>query len=443
MGIRDSIAKLIANPPKHYVFDDAIRTIPLAANSRVIAIDSSKPLTAKTTPTIPRVRKTELEGVYLNDPIIFNFVNKITQIIMSANYRLVGEEKSINFFEDFFDSVGFKGGEVDWNEILYSIFQHQMIYGEAWNELIPAKRDKNRIVDIDIIDPKKMDYALDSMQRIVMDQFMNPVGYTQTLPTDYNIETQIEPPSTVVLMPNQVFLPPERIAHYKLYTIGDRFYGIGLVEPAYYSSIRKMNTESGWANSVERDGFPKKILEFGDENHEPTEEMIQRGLEKIKEMDSMGVIASPYWVKLKLLQSKSPEKLQEYSEYFTNQEVAASGLAKAFATGWGETTNRSTLNRLEALSKMALKDIVRRTTKVIENKIIKPVAISNNVDPIKIVWGELSIEELDSKIKRIVSCVQAGLLVPDKNLEDYIRKLEDLPGRDKNAYGTNKTIASQ
>jgi hypothetical protein len=102
-------------------------------------------------------------------------------------------------------------------------------------------------------------------------------------------------------------------------------------------------------------------------------------------------------------------------------------MPKAFATGAGEETNRSTLNRQEAILKMTLKDIVNRTTGTIQKYIINPIAEYEKIKPVKMVWGEISVEELDGKSKRLASYVTSGLIKPDANIESLIRKMEDLP----------------
>ena len=109
--------------------------------------------------------------------------------------------------------------------------------------------------------------------------------------------------------------------------------------------------------------------------------------------------------------------------------VTVGGLPQALATGEADTTNRATLNRLESLAKLSLKDIVRSTVASIEKQIIIPVAKSNGIPPVKIQWGEILIEELDDKSKRLSTYVQAGLLTPDENLEKLVRLIENLPER--------------
>lgn len=432
MGLKSKVINLFSSTPvptnkTFYNFYSAPETL-----SNTVTIESDKPISKKTTPTLPMVDKAQLEAAYKCEPTIFNAINKTTQLIMAAGYRLLGDdEESVKFFTDFFDSIGSQGGELEWEELLNSVFKHQMIYGEAWNELIPAIGD-SKIVDIDLIDPKKMDYAKDSNDKIVLDKWGDPVGYVETLPFDYSADSKYLAPKEAVIQPNQIFFPVDNIAHYKLYTVGDGFYGIGMIEPSYNMILRKLNMEEALANALNRVGFPTRRVKVGDLNHEPTEEQVRNAATDIKNMSYMGVTSHPYWVDVFLDEAQHPEKLQEQLNYFIAQIVTGSGLPAALATGKGEETNRATLNRQEALAKLTLKDIVRRTTRIISKNIIIPVAKANNVNPVKISWGEISIEELDGKAKRLEAYVKSGLLTPDKLIEDLIRKYEELPKRETN-----------
>ncbi len=430
MGLTEFITSKILSQKQTTTFASVITkpySVELASRKKIVVDDSSIPTGMKTTPTISRVSKAELEAVYMSEPNMFNAINKTYQLIMSAGYRLLGDAKSVKFFEEFFRTIGSRGGELEWIELLTSIFKHQLIYGEAWIEKIPAKRDSEKIVDLQLIDPKKMNYAKDSENKIALDVYGNPLGYVEKLPIEYTIEKKQIPPKPVTLDTNEIFFNPDQIAHFKLYTIGDSFYPIGIIEPTYRTIVRKLNMEQALANSVDRNGFPRLLIEIGDDNHEPTEEMIQRAVEKIKDLNYMGVIGHPYWMKTKMVEASNPEKLQQHLEYYTDQICTGTGLPKALVTGLGAETNRATLNRQESLAKLTLKDTIRRTLKSFEKEVVEPVAFSNGVNPVKFLWGEISIEELDGKATRLTKYTQAGLIIPDKGIEKVLRKFEDLP----------------
>ena len=78
--------------------------------------------------------------------------------------------------------------------------------------------------------------------------------------------------------------------------------------------------------------------------------------------------------------------------------------------------------------KLTLKDTIKRTIRGIESKVFRRISELEGFKEVpKIEWGEVNLEELDSKINRIVSLSKRGLITADADLEEYLRKLENLP----------------
>jgi len=396
---------------------------------------SPVPVAKKATPELERMvpgQLKELEQCYTKNGIIHNSINVLTQIIMSAGYSLKGSKEAVEYFSEFFDNVGYTGGETNWRNILTKTFQYQFIYGFCPWEIIygtieKGSLKKSAIVDLDIIDPKRFDYAKDSSDRIALDDYGNPVGYTQSVPSMERVNNKIAPPPQVSLQGNKIFLPPERVAHFKLYEVGDGFYGIGLIEPIYKSYLRQLAVEDGFANASYRVGFPLIDASVGDETHDATPEQITKVAEQLKDINSLTAFSHPSWLKIGLLESRQSAKIRNFLDYWMDVMITGMGIPKAFATGLGETTNRSTLNRQEYIFKIRLKDIIERTVGVLESKVIRRISQVNRVPPVKIQWGEISLEELDSKMERIARCAKHGLITPNPETEDYIREIEGMP----------------
>lgn len=390
------------------------------------------PLTSKRESEIERIALDKLENYYWKDAVIFNTINKITQIIMRAGYRFVGEKESVEFMEKFVEQIGYRGGELTWEELLERTFKYQCIYGNSWWELIYNKG--GNIVDIDSIDPVRMDYAKDGMQ-IALDDQLKPLGYVYTLPFGREVKRRIEPPEGVSLMGNQVFLPPEKVAHFKLYTVGDGFYGIGLIEPIYNTTVRKEDAEAGFANSAHRTGFPLFLFKGGNEMHEPREDRIQNAVNELQKVSSLNAFGMPYYDDLRILEAKGTRFLRTFLDYFIDQQVAGMGMPKAFATGSGEATNRATLARQEYILKLSLLTLIKRTLSTIHSKVFYKICSAEGLKPPKLLWGEVALEELDAKADRITKYVREGIIIPDKNIEELVREIEELPPKsEKDEY---------
>jgi hypothetical protein len=197
--------------------------------------DTGAPHAVKTTyPIVQRVPLLELELTYLYNPVVFNGINKIVQTIMSANHQVSAKDPKVQkFYDTFLAELGNSGSDITWEELLSQLFKFQCIYGRAFVENIFNKKG-NRIVDWDLIDPKKMDYAKSGNARIVLDKFNKPIGYIEVVPMEVPVPDNFLPPDIapyITMWPNSIYLEPKRVAQIKLFTVGDGFYPIGLVEP--------------------------------------------------------------------------------------------------------------------------------------------------------------------------------------------------------------------
>ena len=387
-------------------------------------LSGGKPAGKKTTPDLERVNPANLERLYMMNPTIFNGINKIVQTIISAGYELkCSNSRTKKAYQDFFDNLGNSGNDITWDELLNLMFKHQILYGNAWTETIFNKKG-NRIVDLDMIDPKKMDFAKKASGDYALDMFGRPVGYIETLPYGVSGEGLGDiPPEGVSKGGNQIFFEPRRIAHFKLFTVGDGFKGIGLVEPMFQQSKWKLNIEKALANSVHNSGFPMKKIKVGDINHEPNPEQIQSILEKIKSASYDKIIGLPYYVDVDYLQAKAAENMKEHLEYFNTQEITALGAPKPFVSGGGEETNRATLGNQERMFKQTLKDVIRRTCTSIRKYIFKRMAdLDPKYAPVpELVWRDIEETAEMDRAKVLLEAVKVGVLNPEDVKEELLK----------------------
>lgn len=395
------------------------------------SVKADEPKTVRFETDIIRQKKKDLMQMFVSNPICFNTVNKYVQLTMSADFNFTGADEDVKFFDNFYDNIGNSGTGMDKYDLFAETFRHQFITGDAYQENIFNKRG-SKIVDLDIVNPISIDFVRNQKGMILLDDNQNIVGYTQTVPSsqDVPLVQKFNFPTDSRVDNNQLFIPKERITHFKLYKVGDGFDGLGIIEPIYNSSLRKLNSEKGFAEAASRLGSPIITAQIGDSLHEPTPQQVQNSLTEISKVNQKSAFAYPYTTKISLLEPRKPEKLKEYLDYFSQSEITGMGMPAAFATGKGEETNRATLSRQEYLLKLSMKEIIKRTIKVIEEKQIKVIARQYGVNPVKIKWGEIALEEVDAKSTRLAQYADKGLLTPDMKLENYIRDLEGLPKKE-------------
>lgn len=386
-------------------------------------------------PENPLVSFSELELAYKTDSLNFGAINKSSQMIMAGGFKEFTHTKSgvVKKYKEFFENIGYIGNDITFDELLQSIFRDQMIFGNAFVEIIFNDTEDN-IVDLAIIDPKKIDYAKTSDGKIVLDKNGKPIGYIikfgngtyaegDPLPVRYERHIQIEA--------NSIFVLSKRICHFKLYTVGDRFYGEGLLESSYKSVLYKKNIEKGQANSIYLKGFSPLIGYVGNERRMATPQDMKSVLEKIKDIDSTKIGVFPDWVKIEPLDMTSTDLAQSALKDMRTDQMASLSAPQALISGSGEETNRATLSDQRTLWEFTLKDIIKETMSYFKKYILKPINEYNNFGGVPdIQWGELRAENIDNTIEYIIKLLTAksshiteGFRL---DIEDELRKLMNI-----------------
>jgi len=376
-----------------------------------------------------RVSLEELELAYMRHALTFNAINRNVQTILTTRERLIHPDpKIVEYFTKFLADVGHRGGQLSWRELKELIFRYQLIYGTQYTELIEDTSGK-QIMDLDSIDPKQMDYAKSGVN-IVLDKFGNPVGFVQSVPYEYSedIRKTIKAPSKVLLKGNQIFIPASRIAHFKFWTVGPGFYPIGLIEPAYQSIKTVLILNKDYAERAHTILFPTRVATVGTENHEPSPEKIKAVNDNMKRATAATEIAIPYHIKLAVLESKNPDSMKTFLEYFNQDIIQASGVPAPYATGQSKNANKATLQMLNQIYELGLKDYVERTCRAIENNIFRPIAEKNGLSGYpRIQIGPVGVDERDEKFKRLMEYIKEGVINPtDPAVKKYISEIEDI-----------------
>ena len=372
-----------------------------------------------------------LEYTYRKDSTYFNAINTYIMILDQAGHYFSGDEEAVDYLKAFFKKVDTYNGGMDEEEYIDTFARYLCIYGNFYNEFIYDS--EGQIVDLTVLDPKKIDYARSSSGKIIFKN-KKPIGYIEKLYLyGYEIyKNKYTAPKEVYLTTYDIYIPSDRMAHMKLFTTGDRLYGIGFIEPGYSFSKYKLNLQNNYANSALKHSSAKLVAKVGNELHEPTPTLVKNTLRDIKKTDNKSVFALPYWVDLMYLQPGSPESSESSLKYYDAQEVTATGLPAALATGAGEATNRSTLNIQTKFLMYKVKYLMRRIAKVFNKEVINPILKSAGIEgSAELKWGNIDFEELTEKAKRLSLYAKQGLITPNKDLEQYILGLEDINLKDK------------
>lgn len=357
-------------------------------------LGESRPVRIKTTSVksaklkFRRLDLDELERIYLTDALVRNSISASVQLF-DCDYEIKASGKIKEKTQDFLDFI-------DFPQLRKEIAKNCFIYGDAWNELIDKD---NRLIGAINLSPRTIDYQKTTDKLINLDEYGNPKGYMQKVDFDQMVDPKVQKKIKNIGNVQGIPLRPDQIARFYFDSVGEGWYGIGLIEPIYSVTLGKNEAEAGLAHVINKVGFPIIINTVGDIEHEPTADMINKGAELIRDLNYKTELSVPYYMKPDTLKITRIEKLREYLQYFIEQQITGIGLPGAIATGGGESVNRSTLVTQVKIF-MKINDARRKTFANQFNKqILTRLAKSNNWPQIPKLVPTLS--DLDSILEGI------------------------------------------
>ncbi len=286
-----------------------------------------------TVPEFKRLDLAEAERIYMTDALVRNAINTSVHLF-DCDYEIEASTSRIkNEVEVFLDSI-------DFPQLRRDIARDAFVYGDAWCELVYKN---NELIGVVGLNPRTIDYQKTNMGAIKLDRYGNPVGYLQAVNAEQIMDSQIQRRLVTVGGVTGIPLRNDQVARFYFDKIGDGWYGLGLIEPIYSVTLGKNEAEMGLSHVIHKVGFPIIIMSVGDEEHEPSPDMINNGLNLIKDLNYKTELSIPYYMKVDTLKVTRIEKLKEFLDYFIEQQITGMGLPGAIATGRGEDVNRSTL----------------------------------------------------------------------------------------------------
>jgi len=369
------------------------------------------------TESTARIDPNQLEIVYNKDPIAFNGTNLLVRTILSTPHRI---EPALKRDTKITEAI-LPQRKLD--KILRQTFKHGIIFGHAWYEKLKDKSGK--LVDLEVLDPKSMDYLRDDYGNVLYDQTgRQPQSYVQYIPQN------VAPVDGEIRVGSKRAIPLalEDIVHFKFNEVSDSSLGVGFIEPLYNTIKNKMNIEQGLSQSIIRHGFPIFHAKLGDERHEPLPDQIDEMYESLKNLDESTELVTPYYNEIQILESKQTTDTAQHLSYFIDQQIAGMGVPRPLVTGGGEATNRSVLERQQIIFQQTIKDLQETVSTTFEEQVLAKLAEDYGLSGTpELMWEDTNIESITAKAERLQGYSSVGLLIADKPIRDYIREKERLP----------------
>jgi len=370
----------------------------------------SPSLGLKTGLEIQRIEKIELEKLYIANPIAFNCVSKYVYGVSKRPFKLESTTKTENKTLDKITKQTRMRSRV-----IPDLVKDMCVFGTGWRYLLPNQ--DGRILRLSERDPKFMDIAKSDEHGKpypLLDDYEEPEYYVQYLEAFQQVPPEWKTKEIQQLGKRALRYEKYQILRANLFSIGDSFEGLGILEPMYIAGKNLNDVERATTQSILRLAYPIIYALVGDDRVYPTAQMIDETFEMMKEVNERTVFTLPSFVKPGILETKKPDQMTENLGYYVDQMVAASGLPKTLATGAGEGANKHTLAELMRFLAGSFFMIQLSLKEAFETQFLPVIKETENLQ------GELSFKWLDTELEDVSTKVQPSLVEPPNEEPDGI-----------------------
>jgi len=385
----------------------------------------------------PTVTSSQLETLEHIDGLTFRIVQKyIEKIVGKGNYILEGgSEQGRKVCFEFCESI-------DLVFLLTRIIRDIFVTGNGngWVEL-GYNVAGNNILSVRTLNPKSgIDFIRDDDGYVLYDDNLRPVGYQ--LGGDRGYPSMEWREKTITVNDEIVWRKPpnsnqdgrDRIGLFKLIDRGEGELGMSPLEPEYKAAIIRLNLEDTVGNAAFRSNA--LVAYVGEEGQDPnivTDEQLDSVKNELLDVDEDTVWAFRRNVELDTFPSPDVSDFERLLYFFADMHASGAGVGVGLIL---QPTTRGYRGDVE-IKRLELQDSIDLFKSILQHQIreiffkrlLKAQGQSPKNAP-KIVLLSRDEGIALSKARRISTLARYNLITPDPKLEEYLRKLEDLPSRD-------------
>lgn len=376
-----------------------------------------------------RVDKKNLQLMYLRDDICYNGVNKLTRLVMSTDMFWDCRDEDGNIVKEDVDYMNEWAENTNFWLKSFETIKNTLIFGIGWQEILYAKDgDKKINVGVDVVDPKTMDFGRDMTGNILYDSFGKPQYYVQTVPQSYNVPRNREVENSSYSYGKKQRFERDELAYYTFDNFGGSVDGIGVIEPQYDIVRRKKSLEKANIQSAMLRGNPRYHVKLGSEKYRPTPNERKRLQDQLAALKPQDDIVTEWWVDVKMLNGDVVSEVSDILKYYVERQASCMGIPLAYVSEGGEATNRATLGDQRILLFKTVETYRRRYSSTFTEQVLPSILENRVFSSIpKLVWEPLSLDDKESKSIRLQRYAKTGLITPSKEVEEVVRKDENLP----------------
>lgn len=392
-----------------------------------------------------------------NDPVIGGILVAFTQTIARLDWHFQVPDDASSDDQEISDFTQecFEDMSDDWSATIQSILSN-MIYGWSFLEVVYKIRGgsdqknssrRSRFSDGKIGWRKWSERSQDSLLRWEINPDGSLAGMTQTV---YGVGTTVLGAASDNGAGGQFTIPIEKALLFRTSMSRGNPEGRSLLRNAYRAWFYKKRIEEIEAIGIERDlaGLPVAWLDprYFSPSATPDEKMLYNTIktivQNIKRNEMEGVLFPLIYdergnktIDLELMSSGGARQFDTdkiIARY--NQQIAMSVLADFLMLGHENVGTQSLgVSKIE-LWMMAVESVAKSVCSVVNKFAVPRLLKLNGMDaenPPELVFGDVKQVDLVGLGTFLKSMTDAGIIVPDQTLEEYVRDLINLPPIDE------------
>lgn len=386
-----------------------------------------------------RVSRKNLDLCYISDPQVFGSINRRVQKIMKAGSRVEAtKKKDQEIWDEFFNNICREGQHFDLEEIHERNFFDRLKYGTSYVELI-FNQDYNKIVDLKLLDSRVIDYARDSSQNIYFNpKTQRPLGYI--IKVDISQRSRVygdEVPewAKISLEGDEIFIYSFRIVEFPLFTFGNGWESMGVIEPSYTTKNRKDKIVEAITNELYIAGSNPIYAVLGDNQKKPTKQQKKKTLEALQNIRHSSALVFEHPTQLNTVDVKHSDQYEGILKYLKSDISTSIGLPLALLDSTSDIP-RSALKQMKEDMDLSEQQIVESYVRQFNKRLLKPIADFNRWGEAKLIWNDVSSEDIDAKVNNLMSCIDKRVFSPEqvfdelKNALNIEADIKDMPKKE-------------
>ena len=354
----------------------------------------------------------ELQRAFRMDEIVLGIVHIYTTAIIGSGYDIIGpEKKSVDRIKEFLNDINF-------NLCIREIVRDAFVFGKTYFEMV--KNDKGtKYVNFVHIDPNNIEIKKNGNTPI-LDEWNKPKKFV------YRKMTGLGKTDKVIL--NQ-----DEIAYMTYFTLSGTLDGYAPVETVYNSITWKKNVEWSMGEGAHLYAAPPIIVKLGSPERFPSQDYIDNVSRDIGNIGPNAVLVFPYDVEVDRLEaSRGMSELSDFADYFS-RNIAIAMMYPPQLLGIGNVSGRS-IERIAEQWELMLTGFQTIIADQLREEVFAKICDLENLRSVpRIEWKSTSGSIKLSAARRLATLMRSGLLTWDPMLENYVRRIENIPPMGKEA----------